>query len=863
MRPIGSFTVSPTLPERLEGLRELAYNLRWAWDHATVELFRRLDSDLWERTGHNPLLMLGMIDQSQLVAAAADDGLVNHLDGVRRHCLEYLTGESSWYRRKVGAADEKLAAYFSAEFGVTECLSIFAGGLGVLAGDHLKSASDLGLPLVGVGLLYQQGYFRQRLNEAGLQREKYEDNDFYNLPLALEHGADGEPISVAVEFPGRQVAAQVWRAQVGRVPLYLLDTNMPPNSPEDRDITEQLYGGDLEMRIKQEIVLGIGGCRALEALGVRPTVYHMNEGHSAFLALERVGQLMQSHGLSFAEAREAAGAGLVFTTHTPVPAGHDSFPADVMERYFGSYIGRLGLSLDEFLALGREDEKNANEPFTMTVLALRMADHANAVSRLHGLVSRRMWHNLWPGVPEDEVPIGHVTNGVHFRSWISLEMNQLYDRYLGPRWREEPADQTVWERVWDIHAEELWRTHVRRRERLVAFARRRLRAQAERRGALRSELEAADEALNMSALTIGFARRFATYKRAMLLFRDVDRLARILDDEERPVQIIFSGKAHPKDDAGKHMISDIVSLSRREPFRGRLVFLEDYDVAVARYMVQGADVWLNTPRRPLEASGTSGMKAAANGALNMSTLDGWWAEAWEAFEPQKTGGWAIGRGEVYADPEEQDEVEAEALYAILEQDAVPLFYERGAHNVPREWVERMKASIACLSHRYNIHRMVKEYTERFYLPAAARRGVLMGDDAAGARALATWKAGVREGWPDVRVEVVESGSGADLRVGGGLQVTAEVRLGQLTPDDVTVELYMGRLDPSGDFLDATGMPMQAVRSLGDGRHLFEASGITCCDSGQHGYTVRVVPCYPGMVTPYLPGLISWAESDGA
>ncbi|MGD8700171.1 MAG: alpha-glucan family phosphorylase, partial [Gemmatimonadales bacterium] len=477
MRPIGNFTVSPTLPEQLEGLRELAYNLRWAWDHATIELFRRLDSDLWERTGHNPLLMLGMIEQSQLEAAVSDEGLLNHLEGVRRFCTDYLESESTWYRRKIGTADGKLVAYFSAEFGVTECLSIFAGGLGVLAGDHLKSASDIGLPLVGVGLLYQQGYFRQRLNEAGWQREIYEDNDFYNLPLVLERRPDGSPVSITVELPGRQVVAQIWRAQVGRVPLYLLDTNVQQNAPEDRDITDQLYGGELEMRIKQEIVLGIGGCRALEALGIQPTVYHMNEGHSAFLSLERLGQLMQRHSLSFAEAREAT-AGLVFTTHTPVPAGHDRFPPEMMERYFGAYIRRLGLSLAEFLALGRENPDNTGEPFTMTVLALRMAAYSNGVSRLHGEVSRQMWHGMWPGVPLGEVPIGHVTNGVHFRSWISLEMNQVYDRYLGPRWREEPADEAIWARVWKIPAEELWRTHVRRRERLVAFARRRLVAQA-------------------------------------------------------------------------------------------------------------------------------------------------------------------------------------------------------------------------------------------------------------------------------------------------------------------------------------------------------------------------------------------------
>lgn len=483
VRPIGTFTVIPSLPPPLERLRELAYNLRWAWNHATIELFRRLDSDLWETSGHNPVLMLGTIDQAQLEAAAADEGFVSHLQGICRYFDAYLAGESTWYRRAHGRAEAPLIAYFSAEFGLTECLSIFAGGLGVLAGDHLKSASDLGVPLVGIGLLYQQGYFRQYLNEADRQQEAYEDNDFPNLPLTPERRPGGAPLVLEVPYPGRQVLAQVWRAQVGRVPLYLLDTNIPANRPEDRDLSDQLYGGDLEMRIKQEILLGLGGSRVLEALGLEPTVYHMNEGHSAFLALERVRRLMQTHGLAFAEAREAASAGLVFTTHTPVPAGHDYFPPDLMDRYFADFARSLGLARRDFLALGRQNPADETEPFCMTVLALRLASHRNAVSRLHGQVTRGMWQGIWPGVPEDEVPLGHVTNGVHFRSWISYEMDQLYDRYLGPSWREHPADQKSWQRVERVPAEELWRTHERRRERLVAFARRRLRTQLVRRGA--------------------------------------------------------------------------------------------------------------------------------------------------------------------------------------------------------------------------------------------------------------------------------------------------------------------------------------------------------------------------------------------
>ena len=855
MEPLATFVVSPALPERLARLRDLAYNLRWSWDHATIELFRRLDSDLWETSGHNPVRLLGTIDQARLEAAANDDGLLSHLDGVARHFDDYMAGQSTWFRRTHGPVDTPQVAYFSAEFGLTECLSIFAGGLGVLSGDHLKSASDLGVPLVGVGLLYQQGYFRQYLNEAGWQQESYEENDFYTLPVCPARRSNGAPLTIELAFPGRTVTAQVWRAQVGRVPLYLLDTNLPINRPEDRDITDQLYGGDLDVRIRQELLLGLGGCRALQALGLEPPVCHMNEGHSAFLALERVRCLMERHKLSFAEAREAASAGLVFTTHTPVTAGHDYFPPDLMGHYLGDYAQTLGLPWDAFLALGRENPADGGAPFCMTVLALRMAAQANGVSRLHGEVSRQMWQGLWPGVPVTETPVGSVTNGVHFSSWISLEMKQLYDRYLGPRWREEPADETVWRRVADISAEELWRTHERRRERLVAFVRRRLRTQLERRRAPLAEVEAAEEVLSSQALTIGFARRFATYKRATLLLRDPDRLARLLNDPERPVQILFAGKAHPHDEPGKELIRQIVALARRPEFRQRIVFLEDYDMAVARYLVQGCDVWLNTPRRPREASGTSGMKAAANGVLNLSVLDGWWDEA---YRPDL--GWAIGRAEVYADPAAQDQVEAEDLYEILEGDVVPTFYDRGNNGLPRRWIARIKASVGGLCHFFNTHRMVAEYTGRLYVPAAARCGQLAAQNWAGARALAAWKARLREAWPQVRVERVEVGDLADVQVGATVRAQARVHLGVLRPDDVAVELVVGRVDGSGELVTVERVPMAPAGAKAKGMVRYEA-GVVLRQSGRHGYTVRVLPQRPDLPTPFLPGMIAWARHE--
>ncbi len=871
MKPVRIFDVIPALPSAIEGLRAAAYNLRWSWDHETIELFRRLDRDLWESTGHNPVLMLGAIEQEKLETAARDDAFLAHLQRVTTGLDSYLESNATWFGSRPQTGGNKLlTAYFSAEFGLTECLSIFAGGLGILAGDHLKSSSDLGVPLVGVGLLYQQGYFRQYTNQAGWQQESYEDNDFNNLPVSPVLDVAGRPLSVGLEFPGREVRAQVWGAQVGRVTLYLLDTNIAANAnSEDRIITDQLYGGDREMRIRQEIVLGIGGYRALRALGLEPTVYHMNEGHSAFLALERIRQLMEARKLSYGEARELASAGLIFTTHTPVEAGHDYFSPEQMDRYFGAFAQRLGLSSREFLALGRKGSAGEGE-FCMTVLALRLASYSNGVSKLHGEVSRKMWQVLWPAVPVNEVPIRHITNGVHFRSWISLEMNQLYDRYLGPRWHEEQADQQVWNRVHSISAEELWRTHERRRDRLVAWVRSRVRAQRVRRGAPPSEIAAAQEVLKPDALTIGFARRFATYKRATLILRDLPRLERILTDSQRPAQLIFSGKAHPRDDAGKELIRQVAGLSRQLSLGRYIVFLEDYDMAVARALVQGVDVWLNTPRRPLEASGTSGMKAAANGALNLSTLDGWWDEVWHGREKTFDGtrfrrasdslssiGWAIGKGEAYDNDDNQDQVEAEALYDLLERDVIPTFYDRGEDRIPRSWVDRMKASIATVCPFVNTHRMVKDYTEQFYLKANEHYGVLEAEGAVRARSLAAWMARVRQAWPEVRVESVEQRSNGSLLVGASLQGRARVRLGPLSPEDVRVELYVGRVDSSGDLSESAAIRMQPAGQDGDSQFRFEATA-PCDRSGKYGFTVRVRPDHPDLTVPFLPGLICWA-----
>jgi starch phosphorylase len=708
----GAPTDATPLPTALAPLRELAQNLRWCWHRPALEVFRSLDGSLWEQSGHNPVRMLAVIDPQRIEAAAGDPAFVAEVRRQHEDLQAYLAAPAE----TEAARRSTTVGYFSAEFGITECLPIFAGGLGILAGDHLKASSDLAVPLTGVGLMYREGYFRQRLTVDGHQQELYEDARFEELPVARALAADGTEVTVDVPFPGRTVVARVWTAEVGRVHLHLLDTNDAANDPEDRWIAQHLYGGDIETRLRQEILLGIGGYRALEVLGVPARTFHMNEGHSAFLALEHVRQVMAREGLAFEAARAVAARDLVFTTHTPVEAGHDYFPPELVLQYLGDYPALLGLSEREFLGLGRRNIDDKLEPFCMTVLALRLAGRTNAVSRLHGVVTRRMWHDVFPGVDVDKVPVTHVTNGIHFPSFVSGEQAALYDRWLGAGWRAS-SDPGQWGRVAAIPDEELWRVRGRRRERLVTEARQRLHTQAARRGEPSDQVAGIADVLDERALTIGFARRFATYKRGALLLSDPERLAKILGDPARPVQVLVAGKAHPRDDAGKQVIRQVATWTRDPLLRRRLVFLEDYDTAVARVLVQGCDVWLNTPRRPYEACGTSGMKSMANGGLNVSTLDGWWDEAWMDRDLLATPfGWAVGGRSLGGDEQRQDGDDAESLYSLLEREIVPMFYDRDAAGLPREWLARMKSSIANLGPVFNAHRMVADYVSEAYGP---------------------------------------------------------------------------------------------------------------------------------------------------
>ncbi|MBN2136322.1 MAG: alpha-glucan family phosphorylase [Sedimentisphaerales bacterium] len=867
MPSVRSFTVLPALPEPLKNIENVAQNLFWTWNPECLELFKRIDANLWSACGHNPVKMLGNIPQEKLESLAANDGFLGELRRVTEKLSDYMAA-TTWFEKAYSTGDKPTIAYFSAEFGIHESLPIYAGGLGILAGDHVKSASDLGIPLVGVGLLYQKGYFRQYLNVDGWQQEVYVENDFYNMPISLVRKDSGRPLTISVEYPGRCVLAQIWCASVGRVNVYLLDTNIEANSLADRMITSSLYGGDRELRIRQEIMLGIGGLKALSAMDIVPTVCHMNEGHAGFMALERIRDLCSTKDMTFDEAVEATRAGNVFTIHTPVKAGLDEFRVELMDRYFGNYFPKLGINRERFLGLGRMLPDDQDESFKMPILALRLSGHANGVSELHGEISRGMWGSLWPGVPLDEVPIGSVTNGIHMKNWLSEEIDSLYERYLGPAWADETTDESIWENVDNIPDEEYWHIHQRCKERLIVFARNRLKSQMQRRGTYHTELNHAEEVLDPEVLTIGFARRFATYKRGTLLLKDPHRLIKMLTDKKRPIQLIFAGKAHPKDAEGKDIIRHIIHFASQHDIRRRIVFLENYDMDMARVMVRGVDVWLSNPRRPMEASGTSGMKAAANGVLNISTLDGWWCEG---YTPD--GGWAIGAGEDYDDPEYQDIVEAQALYNMLENEVIPLFYTRSVDNLPRPWIRRVKNSIKWIAPRFNTHRMLVEYTRKFYNPAAAKWQSLTAEAMAKAKAFSQWKADIREAWPmcainDVIMETEQNDSNNQLNprqpqltIGSKLRVRTLVNLGSLSPDEVSVELYYGPVDSWGNIREGSAVRMDYEKPADQqGEHWF--TGLMSCDkTGQNGVAVRMLPRHDDLANPYELGLILWEKSS--
>ena len=851
MRALRSFTVRPRLPEPLAPLERLAMNLRWAWDDRTRDLFRWVDPDAWDATRHDPVRLLGTVRPERLEALAADPAFLRFQAEVDDDLERYLE-LPRWFQTRAGSPLRQVA-YFSPEFGIAEALPQYSGGLGILAGDHLKSASDLGVPLVGVGLFYRHGYFRQSLATDGCQQERFPDQDPWAMALTL-----CDEVRVQVDLAGARLEARVWRADVGRVPLYLLDADVEENPPELRAVTDRLYGGDVEHRLRQEILLGIGGVRALEALGVDPQVFHTNEGHAGFLGLERMRRAIVDEGLSFAEAVEATRSASIFTTHTPVPAGIDRFPRPLVERYFGGWASECGITIDELMAIGlrpRElpgavpssaaepDADDAPDPgpprFNMAVMGLRLAGRSNAVSKLHGVVSREMFADLWPDLADDEVPITSVTNGVHAGTWVSADMTDLLARHVLPDWDE--AGPTSWARIHHAPDDELWRVKEQARSRLVAFVRERMKKRAIEGGTSATAAAWTDDLLDPTALTIGFARRFATYKRANLLLNQAERLQALLLDADRPMQFVFAGKAHPADEDGKEMIRQIVTWAAELGVRHRFVFLDDYDISVARTLYQGSDVWLNTPRRPQEACGTSGMKAALNGTINCSILDGWWDEMFDG-----DNGWAIASAEDHHDLKERDRLEADSLFDLLEHQIVPLFHDR-VGGVPRGWLWRVKQNLASLGPAVVASRMVRDYVSDLYEPTATSADALRSDHFARARALAAWKARVVDGWDHVQVKSVDASD--DLAaLGTTRDVVVQVELGGLAADDVTVQVVHGRVGQHDELAE----PQVTTLSHDPeprGHALATYRGTVACNTpGRYGLTARVIPAHPDLPT---------------
>jgi starch phosphorylase len=846
---IHQFSVHPEIPPRLSGLEELALNLRWTWDSRAYKVFQHLDPEMLEKCEGNPVLLLRRISLERLEQAVAESAFLTHMDEALGDLRRYMQ-EPGWFRVAYPEHADLCIAYFSMEYGLTACLPVYSGGLGVLSGDHLKAASGLDVPLVAVGLFYNKGHFIQRLDDEGWQYEEYRLHDVGTLPV--------HPVMVGDvwrgDIAGRTVWARVWKVQVGRISLYLLDSLLPENDQAAQRITNELYGGGSEDRLSQELLLGIGGMRALKALGAHPQVCHLNEGHTVFTTLERMREIMVSDGLSLLEARQVTGAGTLFTTHTTVPAGFDLFPEGLIESHMGEYLKELGLDVEQFMRMGRVNRDVADEEFNVAVLALRQSPRRNAVSRLHRRATARMMEPGWMDFPKGEMPIESVTNGVHTKTWVASEMEQLFDHYLGPRWREDTSYPEAWQRVERIPDLELWHAHTRLRERLVAYAREQAQLQSSGRRRASGIGPPTQPPLRSDSLTIGFARRFATYKRATLLFRDVPRLKAILLDGARPVQLVVAGKSHPRDGAGKDLIRELLDTVRREGLSDHVVFLEEYDLGKTAMLVQGADVWLNTPRRPHEACGTSGMKVVPNGGLNLSVLDGWWAEA---YRPGV--GWAIGDGQEFLHTGYQDEVDAEALYSLLERQVVPLFYERDADGLPRGWIAMMKNSIRILAPAFSGDRMVKQYAERFYVPVADRYQRLAADGFAKAREVSAWRTQVREAWCDVKVTWVEERGTPDLTVGEGMQVAAKVRLGALEPCDVKVEAYVSALRPDGALRSGRGTALDWV-SCDNGEHYYVGM-VPSRTSGLHGYAVRVLPCHDDVLVPNELPLIAWEEAE--
>ncbi len=844
-----TFKVIPDVPDKLKGLVDIAYNVWLSWTPDAIKLFLRMDEELWNKTHHNPVMMLGEISQTRLEELAKDESYVVEVARVRDQLEKYITNV-----KKHGCNGKPCnIAYFSLEYGLSEALPIYSGGLGVLSGDHIKAASDIGLNLTGIGLLYTYGYFQQYLNQDGWQQDVPFPNDFHNMQVREVMNGAGTPLEIDLDLPDRTIGLKIWKLAVGRVTIYFMDSNIDRNDEADRKLTSQLYGGDREMRIKQEIILGIGGVKLLDRLGIHADVIHMNEGHSSFAIFERARQLMEKHAISFDEAMEITRKTSVFTTHTPVPAGNDEFHPELVRKYFRDYSSRLGISVEQFLGFGRINPSSHSENFSMPVLAIKYSAYVNGVSKLHAKVAREMWHKLWPAVHAEHVPIEGITNGVHLPTWLSFEMFELFRRYLGSNWQEKQDSPDLWAKIHNIPDPELWRVRCLRRRRMIYFIRERLQKQLMEKGASTLVLDEAQEALNPEALTIGFARRFATYKRGDLIFRDIDRLLKLLNNEDYPIQLVIAGKAHPQDHAGKEIIKNVIHHIGSNNLLKKIVFIENYEMNVARYMVQGVDVWLNNPLRPHEASGTSGMKAVVNGVLNLSVLDGWWDEA---YSNNPANGWAIGGGETYDDREYQDEVESKDIYSILEKGLVPLYYDQDQDGLPRRWIKMIKNGFDSITPYFNTQRMVKEYYDEFYKKAGCNYTILSKDGFKNAKDLVAWKNRIRGEFHNIKIENVTFDGTRIYKIRDKFDIEVGVSLGNLKPEEVKVDIYFGKIAP-GDRLEHSSIEnLREFASLGDGRYTFSGK-LVCKESGNLGFKVRITPYHPLVIDPYEMNMVVW------
>ena len=852
MYVFNKITVNPQLPKRIEKLSEISNNLWWSWNTEFLRLFKTIDNDLWETCEKNPVKFLKQVSQERLEAVSKNVEFLKEYDKLARQFEDYMNSKNTWFANNYPENKNDLIAYFSAEYGLDRTIPIYSGGLGILSGDHLKSASDLGIPLVAVGLLYKNGYFHQKINGYGDQETEYINIELSNLPINPVKDKNGEDLIIYVKFPKRRLYLKVWQINVGRIKLYLLDSDIEKNNPEDRDVTLRLYGGDQEMRIRQEIVLGMGGTNLLtRALGLNPTIYHMNEGHSAFLILELIKNIIRDKQVSFDVARDIASSKTVFTTHTPVPAGNDIFPLDLVDKYFKDFWPRLGLDREEFLRLGMKPSQILEPGFNMGILALKVAGKKNGVSKLHGAVSRELFGDVWPDIAANESPITYVTNGIHTCSWLSPKLKELYNKYLMPYWQDNIHEDKVWEKINNIPDKTLWETHQDRKEKLLKLVKDNTTQRLRRSGYSYEEINEITSKLNPNALTIGFARRFATYKRATLIFKDLERITQILNNTDKPVVLVFAGKAHPADRYGADLIKQIHEVSMMPQFKGKIFILENYSIEISRYLVSGVDVWLNNPRRPMEASGTSGQKASVNGVINFSVLDGWWAEGYN-----QENGWTIGTNAEYNSYEEQDIADSQSMYRTLEDKIIPTYYNKNEEGISPKWIRIMKNSIISTGGKYSTARMLVDYTNNLYMPLCnLTKKYYQNVDTVAEYNL--WKKNLYINWKDIKITQTNNLDNITIDAGNNIEVKCEVELPNVDLENITVECYYGKILDNGIVENVSIIPMKLTEKDEESKKYEYTTKIELKTGGNYGYTFRVMPRHEMLLDAENLNLVKW------